>query len=87
LRDGQPARLYKPADHEEAKRVRALQLLTSKPVMYILNVDEASAATGNALSEKAASMAREKGADAVVISAQIEAEMAGLSDEEKQGFL
>jgi GTP-binding protein YchF len=87
LRDGKPARLYKPADREEAKRVRALQLLTSKPVMYILNVDEASAATGNALSQKAEAMAKEKGAHAVVISAKIEAEMAGLSDEEKQEFL
>lgn len=87
LRDGKPARLHKPADREEAKRIRGLQLLTSKPVMYILNVDEASAATGNALSKKAAAMAKEKGADAVIISAQIEAEMAGLSDAEKQEFL
>lgn len=87
LREGKPAREYKPADREEAKRVKALQLLTSKPVMYILNVDEGSAATGNAFSAKAIAMAKEKGADAVVISAKIEAEMAGLSDEEKQEFL
>ena len=76
LREGKPARLYKPADREEAKRVRALQLLTSKPVMYILNVDEGSAATGNALSETAMKMAKEKGADAVIISAKIESEIA-----------
>ena len=87
LREGKPARDHKPADREEAKRIRALQLLTSKPVMYILNVDEASAATGNELSNKAAAMAKENGADAVIISAQIEAEMAGLSDEEKNEFL
>lgn len=87
LREGKPARLYKPADREEAKRVKALQLLTSKPVMYILNVDEGSAATGNELSKKAAEMAKAKGADSVVISAKIEAEMAGLSDDEKKEFL
>lgn len=87
LRDGKPARLYTPKDREEAKRIRALQLLTSKPAMYVLNVDEGSAATGNAFSGTAAAMAREKGAQSVVISAQIEAEMAGLSDEDKTVFL
>lgn len=87
LQDGKPARLHVPADREEAKRIRGLQLLTSKPAMYVLNVDEGSAATGNALSEKAAAMAKAKGAQSVVISAQIEAEMAGLSPEEKQEFL
>jgi len=87
LREGKPARAYKPADREEAKRVRGLQLLTSKPVMYILNVDEASAATGNELSAKAMAMAKVQGADAVIISAKIESEMAGLTDAEKQEFL
>ncbi len=87
LRDGKPARLYKPKDREEAKRVRALQLLTSKPVMYVLNVEETAAATGNELSTKAAAMAKEKNAAAVVISAKIESEMAGLSDAEKTEFL
>jgi hypothetical protein len=87
LREGKPARLHTPADREEAKRIRALQLLTTKPVMYVLNVDEASAAKGNALSAKAASMAKEKNAQSVVISAKIEAEMAGLSDDEKKEFL
>lgn len=87
LRDGKPARLYKAADREEAKRVKNLQLLTSKPAMYVLNVEEASAANGNALSAKAAQMAKEKNAASVIISAQIEAEMAGLSGEEKMEFL
>ena len=87
LREGKPAREYKPKDRDEAKRIKALQLLTSKPVMYILNVDEASAATGNELSKKAAAMAKAKGADSVIISAQIEAEMAGLSAGEKNEFL
>jgi GTP-binding protein YchF len=87
LQDGKPARLHKAADRDEARRIKQLQLLTSKPAMYVLNVDEGSAATGNALSAKAAEMAKEKGAQAVVISAKIEAEMAGLTDEEKQEFL
>ena len=87
LRDGKPARLYTPKDREEAKRIRALQLLTTKPVMYVLNVEESAAATGNALSAKAAQMAKAKHAQSVVISAKIEAEMAGLSDAEKKEFL
>lgn len=87
LREGKPARLYQPQDREDARRLQSLQLLTAKPVMYVLNVDEASAANGNALSQRAAQMAAQKKADAVVISARIESEMAGLSDEEKQEFL
>lgn len=87
LRDGKPARHFKAADREEQKRIRGLGLLTSKPVMYVLNVDEASAASGNALSAKAAAMVAEKGAPSVVVSAKIESEMAGLSDEEKSVFL
>ncbi len=86
-REGKPARLYQAKDREEAKRVKALQLLTSKPAMYVLNVDEGSAATGNAISAKAAAMAKAKGAESVVISAKIEAEMAGLTEEEKREFL
>lgn len=86
-REGKPARLYQAKDREEAKRIKALQLLTSKPAMYVLNVDEASAATGNAISAKAAEMAKAKGAQSVVISAKIEAEMAGLSEDEKKEFL
>ncbi len=87
LREGKPARYHQPKDREEAKRIRALQLLTSKPVMYVLNVDEASAASGNVLSQQAQAMAKQKHAPSVIISAQIEAEMAGLSAEEKQEFL
>lgn len=87
LRDGKPARLYQAKDRDEQKRVAMLQLITSKPVMYVLNVEEASAATGNSLSTKAAAMAAEKNAPSVVISARIEAEMAGLSAEEKAEFL
>lgn len=87
LQEGKPARLYQAADRDEAKRVKLLQLITSKPVMYVLNVDEKSAATGNELSKKSSAMAKEKNAASVIISAQIEAEMAGLSDDEKKEFL
>ena len=80
LRDGKPARVYEAADKDEEKLVKQRQLITSKPVMYILNVEEVAAATGNALSEKAKAMADEKGAPSVVVSAKIESEMAGLSE-------
>jgi GTP-binding protein YchF len=85
--EGKPAREYKPKTPDEKKRFVQLQLLTSKPAMYVLNVEEASAATGNTLSEKAAAMAAAQGSSSCVISARIEAEMAGLDDAEKQEFL
>jgi GTP-binding protein YchF len=86
LRDGRPARLAEIAP-EEAAAFRALQLLTAKPVLYVCNVDEASAAGGNALSAKVFERAAAEGAGAVVISAKIEAELAGLSAEERGAFL
>src|SRR3546814_3542754 len=52
LREGKPARLTDPKDDEEARVLRTAQLLTSKPVLYVCNVDEGSAANGNAFSEK-----------------------------------
>jgi len=78
LRDGRPARRVRVAE-EERKAFRSLQLLTAKPVLYVCNVDEA-AATGNALSEAVAARAAEEGAESVVISARIEAELAELAD-------
>ncbi|MGC2857277.1 redox-regulated ATPase YchF [Novispirillum sp. DQ9] len=88
LRTGKPARTFKPANADEAKIFRMLQLLTAKPVLYACNVDEASAATGNALSAKVAEMAAAQGAAHVVISAAIEAEVAQLEDAaEKADFL
>ncbi len=86
LKAGKPARLLEVSP-EEDKRFRMLNLLTAKPVLYVLNVDEASAATGNALSRKAAAMAEEKGAEWVVISAAIEAEVAQLPDGEAREYL
>ncbi len=62
-------------------------LLTAKPLLYVLNVDEASAAEGNEQSAKAAAMAAGEGAGSVVVSAAIEAELAGLPDEERAEYL
>ena len=87
LQDGRPAR---EAVLEEAERkpFRMLQLLTAKPMLYACNVDEDSAADGNALSALVAERAEATGAACVVISAAIEAEVASLdSDAEKQEFL
>ncbi|MGB0262416.1 MAG: DUF933 domain-containing protein, partial [Henriciella sp.] len=64
-----------------------LQLLTAKPVLYVANVDEGSAATGNAYSDQVLSYAKEEGAEAVTISAQIEAELAQLEPAEQVDFL
>ncbi len=87
LQDGQPARTLSLAP-DEAEPFRRLQLISAKPVLYVCNVDEASAATGNEQSRSVEAMARDKGAEAVVISAAIEAEVAQLTDpEEKRDFL
>ena len=79
LESGQPARKLDLAADEQ-KTFHRLSLLTSKPVLYVLNVDEDSAAQGNDLSAKAAAMAEEEGAGSVVISARIEEEVAQLVD-------
>jgi hypothetical protein len=86
LTEGRPARKAEvPADQRKAWRM--LQLLTSKPVLYIANVDEDSAATGNAHSQRVVDYAAEQGSDAVVISAKIESELALLEDEERAEYL
>src|SRR5690606_34757198 len=86
LREGKPARLAAIAA-EDRPAFEALNLLTSKPVLYVCNVDEASAASGNSHSARVAEMAKEQGAGCVVISAAIEAELAQLPDEEQAEFL
>ena len=87
LRDGKPARTVDVSVDEEPI-FRALQLITAKPVMYACNVDEDSAATGNAHSERVAEMAAVQGQGCVVVSAAIEAEVALLDTEaEKAEFL
>ncbi|GAN79622.1 redox-regulated ATPase YchF [Acidocella aminolytica] len=85
LEDGKPVRAAIPKGEEEA--VKRLNLLTSKPVLYVCNVEEAAAATGNAQSARVAEMAATQGAAYVIISAAIEAEVSQLPEEDRAGFL
>jgi len=86
LRDGKPARLVERRP-EEARTFAMLGLLTSKPVLYVCNVDEAAAATGNAQSRRVEERATEEGAAAVAISAKIESEIAVLPADERADYL
>jgi GTP-binding protein YchF len=86
LSEGKPARLVDVPKGEEAA-FQALSLLTAKPILYVANVEETAAATGNAHSAKVAEMAKAEGAASVAISAAIEAEVAQLPDEEEHEFL
>ena len=86
LRDGRPARMVEVSD-DEAAAFRALNLLTTKPVLYVCNVDEDSASTGNALSDTVAEKARAENAEAIVISAKIESEIATLDPDERADYL
>ena len=85
LQDGKPARTAIPPDQEDA--VRRLQLLTSKPVLYVCNVEEASAAAGNAFSSRVSKWAATQDAPAIVVSAAIEAEVSQLPEADRADFL
>ena len=86
LEAGRPARSVKVADDDQ-RAWRLLQLLTAKPVLYVCNVEEACAASGNAQSARVAAMAAEQGAAMVVISARIEEEISQLPADEAAMFL
>jgi GTP-binding protein YchF len=86
LEAGRPARSVAVAE-DDARAWGMLQLLTAKPVLYVCNVEEASAASGNALSGKVAALAARDGAASVVISARIEEELAQLPGDEAAMFL
>ena len=86
LEAGRPARTVKIAE-DDARAWRLLQLLTAKPVLFVCNVEEAKAATGNAQSDRVAVMAKAQGAGMVVISARIEEEISQLPAEEAMMFL
>jgi hypothetical protein len=86
LADGRPARSV-PVSRDEAASFHGLQLLTAKPLLYVCNVDEADAATGNEMTERVRSRAASEGAETVIVSAKIEAEVAELPIEERAGFL
>jgi GTP-binding protein YchF len=85
LSQGRPARTaIRPQDAEAARR---LQLMTSKPVLYVCNVEEAAAATGNAFSARVNERARAEGAAVVVVSAAIESEVSQLPQADRAEFL
>jgi GTP-binding protein YchF len=86
LRDGKPARLVERKPEEE-RAFHMLGLLTSIPVLYVCNVEEAAAATGNDFSRKVEARAKAEDAATVVISAKIESEIAVLSREERTDYL
>lgn len=87
LREGKPARLTQPKDDEEARVFAQAQLLTAKPVLYVCNVEEDSAADGNAFSARVFEKAKAEGANAVIVSAAIEADLIGMEPEDRLAFL
>lgn len=88
LLDGKPVRLLLDGiATEDLRLLKSLNLLTSKPVLYVCNVEEAEAASGNAQSAAVAEMAAAQGAECVVISAEIESQLAQLDGEEAAEFL
>jgi ribosome-binding ATPase len=86
LREGKPARLVERTVDEE-KMFRGLGLLSSKPVLYVCNVEEASADKGNEFSQRVYARAKEENAVAVVVSAKIESEIAILPMADQQDYL
>ncbi len=87
LREGKPARLTNISDDEEARVFAQAQLLTSKPVLYVCNVEEDAAANGNAFSARVFEKAAAEGAQAVTVSAAIEADLVGMDEEGRREFL
>lgn len=79
LQDGRPARTADIAN-DQRPAFRQLQLLTAKPVLYVCNVDENSAVDGNVHTEAVNEIAATKGAATVIVSAEIEAQIAQLDD-------
>jgi GTP-binding protein YchF len=86
LREGKSARFVERSAEEE-KAFQELQLLTSKPVLYVCNVDEGSADAGNAMSQAVAEYAKANDAGVVIISAEIESQLAQLPDAEQAEYL
>jgi GTP-binding protein YchF len=86
LREGRPARAA-GVGREERRLFQSLGLLSSKPVMYVCNVDEASADQGNIYSDRVKEHAAKEGAAAVVVSAKIESEIAVLPESEQKAYL
>ena len=87
LRQGKPARLTEPKDEEELRVFLQAQLLTAKPVLYVCNVEEDSAANGNAFSARVFEKAKAEGAEAVIVSAAIESDLVDMDADERLAFL
>ncbi|NDA08706.1 MAG: redox-regulated ATPase YchF [Alphaproteobacteria bacterium] len=87
LSEGHPARAVPGLTDDEAGTLPSMQLLTSKPVLYVCNVDEASAATGNTLTDRVKEKAVAENAAVVIVSAAIESEIISLDADEKKEFL
>ena len=87
LREGKPARLTEPNGDDEARIFEQAQLLTAKPVLYVCNVSEEDAATGNAMTEQVFAKAAAEGAEAVVVSAAIESELVAMPAEDRAEYL
>jgi GTP-binding protein YchF len=87
LREGKPARLTRPRDEEEARVFRQAQLLTAKPVLYVCNVEEEAASEGNELTARVFAKAHAEGAQAVTVSAAIEADLVAMDADERLAFL
>ena len=88
LEQGKNARTVEFDSKDEQDAARNLFLLTSKPVLYVCNVDEASAKDGNEFTKKIEALAAEEGAEAMIIAAKTEEDIAELeSYEDKQLFL
>lgn len=86
LDEGQPVRSVELTD-DEAESVKALGFLTQKPVIYAANVAETDLGTGNDFTKLVGKLAEEEGAEMVIISAQVEAELAELDEADRMEFL
>lgn len=86
LQAGKPARLAE-LNEEELLAIKSLMLLTLKPTIYAANVADDDLATGNEMSKKVFDFAAAEGAKAVLVSAQVEAELTSLDEADKKDFL
>ena len=86
MEDGRPAR-HLDAANKAPEDLKSLNLITAKPVLYVCNVDEGSAATGNEFSSSVQAYAKENGAGSVIVSAAIEAELAQLGADDRLEYL
>ena len=88
LEQGQSARTVIPQNDDEEQCAKQMFLLTTKPVLYVCNVDDVSAASGNQYVEQVREAIKGEDAELIIISAQTEADIAELETyEEKQMFL